>query len=297
MKNISIDFKDELASEATNFCECIRVIRKDGIAFGFTTWDTEFSYEFLTNTDAHGEVRFIPQNAFEPTDISSSSDLSVDNLDIMGVISFDGLEGNELSAGVYEGAEVTVFKVNPENLSLGEMIDKRGYIGEITFTDDKYVCEVLTSSAFLRRNVGQVTSPTCRVRKFCNEQCKLVESTFSHSGFTGSASARSIVVPFVANTAIGVAMSRFVNGVLRVNFGTYTIEREVKEVTSLGGTSYNVTLRESFGIELDGFDAVLVQGCDRTFATCVSLGNAINFRGEPHLPGTDVLMKAGRPPE
>ncbi len=38
----------------------------------------------------------------------------------------------------------------------------------------------------------------------------------------------------------------------------------------------------------------LVQGCDRSFATCRDRhNNVINFRGEPHLPGQDKLYQFG----
>ena len=36
----------------------------------------------------------------------------------------------------------------------------------------------------------------------------------------------------------------------------------------------------------------LREGCDKRFATCVSrFANGVNFRGEPHLPGTDLLTR------
>ena len=36
----------------------------------------------------------------------------------------------------------------------------------------------------------------------------------------------------------------------------------------------------------------LREGCDKRFGTCVSrFGNASNFRGEPHLPGNDLLTR------
>jgi len=36
----------------------------------------------------------------------------------------------------------------------------------------------------------------------------------------------------------------------------------------------------------------LREGCDRSLATCSGrFGNAVNFRGEPHLPGTDLLTR------
>ena len=34
------------------------------------------------------------------------------------------------------------------------------------------------------------------------------------------------------------------------------------------------------------------EGCDKSFATCVArFGNGVNFRGEPHLPGIDLLTR------
>lgn len=36
----------------------------------------------------------------------------------------------------------------------------------------------------------------------------------------------------------------------------------------------------------------LREGCDKRFDTCVSrFANAANFRGEPHLPGSDLLTR------
>jgi uncharacterized phage protein (TIGR02218 family) len=34
------------------------------------------------------------------------------------------------------------------------------------------------------------------------------------------------------------------------------------------------------------------EGCDRMLATCAGrFGNVLNFRGEPHLPGIDLLTR------
>jgi uncharacterized phage protein (TIGR02218 family) len=38
----------------------------------------------------------------------------------------------------------------------------------------------------------------------------------------------------------------------------------------------------------------LTEGCDRLFATCCTrFANGANFRGEPHLPGNDLLTRYG----
>ncbi|MGO1304812.1 MAG: phage BR0599 family protein, partial [Sphingomonas parapaucimobilis] len=36
----------------------------------------------------------------------------------------------------------------------------------------------------------------------------------------------------------------------------------------------------------------LVEGCDKRLETCLSrFGNVVNFRGEPFLPGIDLLTR------
>nr|WP_070158321.1 phage BR0599 family protein [Sphingobium phenoxybenzoativorans] len=38
--------------------------------------------------------------------------------------------------------------------------------------------------------------------------------------------------------------------------------------------------------------ALLTEGCDKRMATCSArFGNAANFRGEPYLPGNDLLTR------
>ena len=41
-----------------------------------------------------------------------------------------------------------------------------------------------------------------------------------------------------------------------------------------------------------GLRVLLREGCDRTVATCAArFGNAVNFQGEPFLPGNDMLAQ------
>ena len=59
------------------------------------------------------------------------------------------------------------------------------------------------------------------------------------------------------------------------------------------GAGMAVTLRAvpAFVVE-PGVLVELVEGCDKSLATCGGrFGNAINFRGEPYLPGSDLLTR------
>ena len=49
-------------------------------------------------------------------------------------------------------------------------------------------------------------------------------------------------------------------------------------------------MRSVFDIQV-GDKARVYLGCDKTFATCIArFDNALNFRGEPHIPGIDSLI-------
>ena len=45
----------------------------------------------------------------------------------------------------------------------------------------------------------------------------------------------------------------------------------------------------------EGDALVLTAGCDRRFATCrQKFGNTVNFRGFPHIPGSDFVLRYPR---
>jgi uncharacterized phage protein (TIGR02218 family) len=55
----------------------------------------------------------------------------------------------------------------------------------------------------------------------------------------------------------------------------------------------SVTLRRAprFTVE-EGALVELTEGCDKRLQTCADrFGNALNFRGEPYLPGLDLLTR------
>ena len=47
-----------------------------------------------------------------------------------------------------------------------------------------------------------------------------------------------------------------------------------------------------------GTRALVQEGCDRTLATCATrFGNAVNFQGEPFLPGNDLVARHPSAPQ
>jgi uncharacterized phage protein (TIGR02218 family) len=88
-------------------------------------------------------------------------------------------------------------------------------------------------------------------------------------------------------------------GILRSRSGTNLgVEREIKASTLIATNTQSVQLRLAFPYPVlvgDTFD--LIGGCDRLFSTChTKWNNTTNYRGEPHLPGSDFLVQTGRIP-
>ena len=82
---------------------------------------------------------------------------------------------------------------------------------------------------------------------------------------------------------------RFRFGQLRFLGGAANGERR----TILDVVGQQLSLRSAPAVDIEvGTPIELVEGCDKTLATCAGrFGNAVNFRGEPHLPGNDLLTR------
>lgn len=127
------------------------------------------------------------------------------------------------------------------------------------------------------------TSPACRA-EFCGPGCTLSAARFSSEAVAATVDRERSAVSFAG---IDPGLYRF--GSLRW----------------LGGPQIGLTMDvmsvEGGELLLDlpldpattaGMRAVLRQGCDHTLATCHGrFANAANFRGEPFLPGNDLLTR------
>lgn len=54
---------------------------------------------------------------------------------------------------------------------------------------------------------------------------------------------------------------------------------------------FTLVLPMPYAVE-SGDSYIAQAGCDKNFATCVArFDNAVNFRGEPHVPGMDRMLE------
>ena len=256
--------------------ECVatfwRIYRRDGVALAFTSHDRALTFGGLRHRAAPGML---------PTAIRRSDDFDSDNAEANGALSHDSISDKDLAAGLYDHAHITIGAVNWETME--NEIVYAGSIGQVEDDGFAFSTELISAKAQLDTELVPLTSPTCRA-EFCGSACGLSESRFSAryaiAGIDFEANAVLIDLPNPINFADGKL--RFLDGpqtgvsfgILAAGSQRLTLDRPLYDD---GGQAQFIELRE---------------GCDHTVETCgARFNNAANFRGEPFLPGNDLLAR------
>ena len=103
MKTLSLEFSAHVASGTTTLAWCWRLTRRDGAVLGFTEHDRDLVFDGTTFEAAAG---------FTASALESTNGLNVDNLDVTGALSSARLDEGDLAAGLYDDAEIEIWRVN-----------------------------------------------------------------------------------------------------------------------------------------------------------------------------------------
>ena len=275
MKSISDELKTHLAQEVTTLATCWKVTRRDGTVMGFTDYDAELIVDTVTYQATTG---------FTPTAVESSAALNVDNLDIEGLLDATTITEQDILAGKYDFAEVEVFLVNYADTSQGRMMLRTGWLGEVRLRGGQFVAELRGLSQQLASHVGEHYAPGCRA-DLGDARCKINLASYT---VTGSVTASDSRVQF-ADSERTEGGSYFAAG--KVTFTSGGNAGLSMEVKAYGNGIFSLALPMPHTIKAgDAYTAI--GGCDKTFETCIQVfNNAVNFRGEPHVPGTDKILE------
>lgn len=273
-----------LEQEVTTLCHCWRVIRTDGVVFGFTDHDQPLTVD--------GSL-FEPHSGLAPTEARTSLGLTTDTLDVAGVLSSNLIKEEEIAAGLFDRAQVETILVNwREPSSFLEI--RRAVVGKIDRTDGQFVAELESPLQNLDQPNGRYFRRSCDA-DLGDAQCGF---DLSQSGFRGAGSVSAVVSKNIIEAVglDGFADAWFSNGTLTWTSGPNT-GRVLHIVTHrFDGSSTSLTLDQTNCLNLstgDQFD--IAAGCDKRFSTCKKkFSNALNFRGFPHLLGNDAAYAYAR---
>mgnify|MGYP000701728609 CR=1 FL=1 len=185
---------------------------------------------------------------------------------------------------MFDSAAVEIGIVDWETLDYQVLYS--GTLGRIEDNRRGFSGELRSAKHALERDLVPRTSPTCRA-SFCGRGCGLSATRFTTRQTIGAIDHDRNRVQFE-----GIAAVNYVDGQLRFLDGPQT----GLTFGILGAVSDWLTLDRPVGEAVEpGIPVELREGCDHLLATCeIRFGNALNFRGEPFLPGNDLLARYGQ---
>lgn len=261
--------------------ECVatfwRIARRDGITLGFTTHDRDLWFGGVLHRAAPGMI---------PSAIRRTADFEPDSADVEGALSHDSISASDLAKGRYDGAAVLIALVDWETLEQHSLY--RGTIGAVREADGAFSAALQSRKIELHRDPVPRTSPTCRA-EFCGPGCSLSAAAFRRDALVAWSDAETNSVAFhdIADAApYGGGSVRWLDGPLAgsrcgiaaVAGGAMILDQPIDDPVP------------------EGARAILAEGCDRTLGTCnTRFANAVNFQGEPYLPGNDLVTRYPSP--
>jgi uncharacterized phage protein (TIGR02218 family) len=264
-------FDRELDTVATFW----RIYRRDGSALAFTSHDRDLTFGGLRHRAAPGMV---------PAAIRLTAELANDSAEVQGALSHDSIRESDLAAGLYDDAAIEIGAVDWVSLEGHTLYT--GQIGRIEDDQSQFVAELRSNKSLLEQDLVPRTSPTCRAA-FCGKGCGLSAVRFTSQQVLAEADLEGNRVRFA-----GLDGEAHVDGRLRFMGGPQTgVAFGIIDATG----EWLVLDRPLVDGTVPGTRAELREGCDHTIATCSSrFDNAANFRGEPFLPGNDLLARYGQ---
>ena len=252
-----------------------RLERSDGVTLGFTSHDRDVMHDGLLLRASPG---------MQPTTIVASLGLENDGLDVRGALTSDTIRADDLAAGRWDAAFLEIFLFDWSDPGAGRRLLASGELGAVSYSGDAFEAEFLGLKHVLDRAVAPQTSPSCRAG-FCDAACGLNRQRFRHFASVLGVDGNRLLLDMPA----GVLADDFAYGNVRWLDGPNC------------GLSFDIWASDTTaitlphlpeGAALQGSRVELFEGCDKQISTCTSrFANAINFRGEPYLPGNDLLTR------
>jgi len=277
MKTISGTLQTHLDTNETTLAACWIIDPTNAAALYFTNHDVDLVVGGNTYTSLSGYV---------PSNIKSTSTLSVDNFDMEGLLVALGITRDDVQAGVYDYADMRVFSVNYNDPDTGEIKHKKGRLGEVR-TAEQFFAEFRSLTQLLQQTIGEVVSPDCRY-DLGDARCIVNTSAITASSTVTSVADRANFT----DTTLGGADDYYRYGLVSWQTGNNAgLEMEVKQYTS--GGVFELFQPMPYAIaSSDVYNAV--PGCNKTLSACISkFNNVVNFGGEPHVPGLNTIGKYG----
>ncbi|WP_108395768.1 DUF2163 domain-containing protein [Devosia submarina] len=284
MRTLEPGFAALFAQGETTLANCWRIERQDGLVLGFTDHDEALRF---------GETDFVPAHGLDGGEAPSKLGAQVETSEVLGMLHAEAISEHDILLGRYDGAEVQTWRVNWMEPSQ-RLLLRTDTIGEIVREDGVFRAELRSGQQTLNRTRGRVYQGMCDA-SVGDGRCGV---DLDQPAFTATAGVLGFDDPYrlIVAGLEGYAANWFAFGTVIWTGGRRIGLRDgVLTHTRSGNTDIL-----SFAVKLGDWVAVgdtltVLAGCDRRFATCKGkFGNGVNFRGFPHIPGSDYVLRHPR---
>lgn len=284
MRVLDTAFAEHIAGGATTLATCWRIARTDGVVLGFTDHDQPLSF---------ASTEYLPVHGLDGGEAPAKLGPQTDTTEVVGVLHAAAITEDDILLGRYDGAAVETWRVNWRDTVVRYLV-RRATIGEIVREDGVFRAELRSGQHALNRPMGRLYQALCDA-EVGDARCGV---DIEHADYRAEASVLAV-------------RDRFrlaVDGLGTFDEGWFGLGSVMwSDGQRIGLTDRIVTHARIGGIDVLGFaqpvgdwvapgDALVVRaGCDRRFATCKGkFGNGVNFRGFPHIPGSDFVLRVPR---
>jgi uncharacterized phage protein (TIGR02218 family) len=276
VKTLPDGMQAHLDSGATTLCWCWQLARGDGVVLGFTDHDRPLAF---------GDVTFEAVSGFTASEVQSSLGLSVDNLELAGALSSAAIREDDLAAGLYDNAAIRLWRVNWADVAQ-RVLMRAGTLGAVTRAGGAFHAELRGLAQQLNQPVGRAFG------RLCDADLGDARCGVAITPAMGVVLAASDARRFTADGLTAFDEEEFTGGKL-----TFTSGANAGRAMEVKRHGNSIALWQAMSAPIasgDGF--TITPGCDKTYATCRGrFGNAVNFRGFPHMPGNDAVIGGPSP--
>jgi len=281
MKSFPQTLQTHFESGTTTLAWCWRLTRNDGAVFGFTDHDRSLNFD--------GTI-FEPESGFTASEIRSGSDLSVDAQEAEGVLTSDSITETDILDGRWDNATVEIWRANWQDTASRALL-RRGAIGQVRRGRLHFVAEMRSLAHVLGQTLGRTFQASCDAA-MGDARCgvDLNAAAFKASGTVVSLSGDR---GFAVSGLSGFAEGWFALGTLHWLTGVNTGRKAEVLGHALTGADVIITLLEIPVRPIEvGHTFNIFAGYDKRFETSqAKFANAVNFRGFPHIPGQDTIIR------
>jgi uncharacterized phage protein (TIGR02218 family) len=261
-----------LEGPLTSVALCWRVERSDGAGLALTSHDEALTIGGTIYEAAPGML---------PAAIQRKAGLESNGAEISGAITSGSLDEQDLVLGRWDRARVGMTAVDWRQPEVEQVPLMAGELGEIRLQQGEFKTELRGGVSRLEAAICPETSPECRA-ELGDKKCRVDLAGRALLARVEEIDAGALVMDRAIGGDFLWGRARFVSG---ANCGLVSV------IVAVDGS--RIELRDTARALVEPGDRIeLRHGCDKSFATCAGrFANAENFRGEPHLPGNDLLTR------